>query len=267
MLMLGGAGIVVIVAIGLFIGRDARRSLPRGHRPKKPGEKPPRPESAEGAPRPSGRPARWREGGGARQAREAPRPLARPVSRRARAGRRSLSARTRKERACAKTRSSRRAAKSPQARSASSSPRRAATSRPSRKSPRRADASRSVVGHEAALGLERQPALGPRHDPAARLCASKPARLNANAASAERAPTRHWKTIGRSPVSAPRGGELGQLHVPRAADVPDLTLVAARGRRSARPRRPRAALPRAPAAVRTARSSRPPRVAGIPARL
>ena len=45
MLALGGVGIAVILAIGWLIGRDARRSLPRGHRPKKADEKPPRPES------------------------------------------------------------------------------------------------------------------------------------------------------------------------------------------------------------------------------
>jgi hypothetical protein len=44
MLLLGVAGIAVIIAIGLMIGRDARKSLPRGHRPRKPGAKPARPE-------------------------------------------------------------------------------------------------------------------------------------------------------------------------------------------------------------------------------
>jgi hypothetical protein len=44
MVALGVAGVAVIVAIGLMIGRDARRSLPRGHRPRKPGAKPARPE-------------------------------------------------------------------------------------------------------------------------------------------------------------------------------------------------------------------------------
>jgi hypothetical protein len=44
MFLLGAGGIVLIVVIGVLIGRDARRTLPPGHRPRKPGAKPPRPE-------------------------------------------------------------------------------------------------------------------------------------------------------------------------------------------------------------------------------